>query len=80
MLLCSCISEYARQKFIKTCCDIMLGDFELSLIEYDNILIIRGRQLQRKFFTSLFITLGIISTVFELTGSKCQRLAVNNTS
>ena len=40
----------------------MLVDFELSLIEYDNILIIRRLQLQRKFFASLFITLDIIST------------------
>ena len=62
MLLCSCISEYALQKVIKICGDIMLGDFELFLIEYDNILIIKGRQIQRKFFASLFITLGIIST------------------
>ena len=40
----------------------MLGEFELSLTEYDNILIIRGRQLQRKFLASLFINLDIIST------------------
>ena len=57
-----CISQYALQKFIKIFCDIMLVDFELSFTEYNNILIIRGHQLQRKFFASLFITLGIIST------------------
>ena len=62
MLLCSCISEYALEMFLEICCDIMLGDFELSLIGYDNILTIKGRQLQRKFFASLFITLGIVST------------------
>ena len=40
----------------------MLGDLELSLIEYGNMLIIRRLQPKRKFFASLFITLGIIST------------------
>ena len=62
MLLCGCISEFALQKIIKICCDIMLGDFELSLIEYGNMLIIRRLQPKRKFFASLFITLGNIST------------------
>ena len=62
MFLCNCISKHVLQKFIKICCDIMLGDFELSLFEYNSILIIRGRQLQRNFFASLFITLDINST------------------
>ena len=44
----------------------MLGDFELSLIEYNNILIIRGRQLEIKFFASLFVTLSIISTCLSM--------------
>ena len=74
MLLCSCISEYALQKVIKIYCDIMLGDFEPSLTEYDKILIIRGHQLIRghkENFSLHFLSLWtFFPRVFELTGSK----------
>ena len=80
MLLCSCISEYALQKFIKIWCDIMLVDFELSLIEYDNMLIIRSVNFKENFSLHFLSLWALFPLVFKLIGSKWQRLAANNTS